>query len=446
MNHPNAHGPIGRQEDPQAEAGLAGPLACFAVSRLGLRLLLLLVGTTLLLAPARPALAQEMEDWPGFQLGNVTLDLTPPLGTNELNCVLPEPDGSYVAVWDTDVSTIIQRRDRGGALFWSWNPPTPLPLVSELTRAVFTTRDRVLWCSTARWFFLDREFGTVVRAGTWNLPYLDPSRVIIRNESLHVLYEGTSLVYIPNVGLAKVTYASIYNTNMEHQTVISTFMPQGWWHSFAGSWLLDFSQRTNQYIRLCTLGNNLVVGAPFNVNLPSANIPGGFVDHRVLGADTNSIFVASTVHWPQLAQTKHYFTLVDRTGTVRAQHTLTVDQIITGAAVTPDGWILSGQYFSEDSPRHVLFKLDAYGRPGWQTVVDTGGPFSYRMLNVSPPRVLKLLDETNRITLAVETRALADVPIASRLQPTVEWSANPPPMPLSPTNHFWHTPIRIVQP
>jgi len=401
----------------------------------------LLCAALLLLGLTLDAGAQSWESWHAYSLGTGTTAVTPPEGAEELNSLLPEPTGGYIALWDTADSVIVERRDPSGTLAWSWSPPRPLPVPSELTRAVYSSRTHTLWCSTARWFFLNNTNGTVYREGTWNLPYLDPSRIIIQDEKIHILYEGSSLVYVTNVGVVRVTYASIYDTNMEHQAVITTAVSPGFWHSFAGAWLLDFSQRTNQFIRLCTVEPGLAVGTPFNVALPTGP-DGGYVDHRVLGADTNSILILSSVHWPILGQTKHYFSTVDRGGTLRAQHALNCNQIITGCAATADGWILSAQFFTEGSPRHTFFKVDAQGRPYWQTVVDTGGPFSYRLLNVAPPRVLKLLNATDRVVLDVQDNHWWEE-TGTLIWPSVQWTANPPPAPLASTNCFWITPLRL---
>jgi hypothetical protein len=263
----------------------------------------------------------------GYALGTNTTPLVTPEGAEDLNSVLPEPEGGFVAVWDTPLSAIVQRRDRDGVLLWSWVPPQPLPVPSELTRAVYGTRTHTLWCSVKRWYLLENETGAAVREGMWTLPYLDPSAIIIHSEKLHVSYQGSSLIYNPSTGQVEpITYSSVYNTNMEYQTVVTNTSAVGFWHSFGGAWLLDFGQRTNKLLRLGTISPGFVMETPFTVNLPvpaSASYASqlGFVDHKVLSADTNAITVLSTVHWPALAETRHYFTTVDRNRNVIARHT-----------------------------------------------------------------------------------------------------------------------------
>ena len=391
-------------------------------------LALLMPVTMLLLSLQTRSLAQESDFWWPYRVGTGSLAMPNPTGTNTLNCVLPENSGGYVAVWDAGDSAIVERRNSLGNQLWTWSPPTPLPVQSELTRVVYGGPNRVLWCSTMRWFFLDNTNGLPVSNGLWSLPYLDPSRIIIQDDNLHVLYGNN---------------ASVYNTNMEFQATLTDLaMPSGYWQSYAGAWLVDHSTRRDYFIRVAPLNAGLQVGDPFHIALPSETT-GGYVDHRVLGADAGALFVVSTIHWAPLGRSRLYYTLLDRTGGVRFQHRVVCNQIITGSAVLAGGgWLLSTQFLGEAQPRQSLFIVDSLGRPYWQVVIAGTDPVQYQVLNTSPPRVLRFANETSlAIHPAVPTHWL-DV-WESLLLPSTDWVSDPPPAPVGGTNHFWNTPIRV---
>lgn len=362
----------------------------------------------------------------GCQLSSTALPVPNPSGTNSLNCLLPFNGGGYVAVWDTVDSSIVERRAADGTQVWVWTPPTPLPVERELARVVLYSKTHTLWCSTMRWYFLDNTNGVPARAGQWSLPYLDPSRTVIQNDRLYVLYGSN---------------ASIYSTNMEFQGTISVDIPEGYWQSHAGSWLVDLGSRTTHGIRLATLGADLAVGAPFEAPLPTHRT-GGYVDHRVLEATAGSIFVVSSVYWSSPPETRHYFTLVSSAGAVLSQHRLDCNQIITGSAVSPDGWWLSAQFLAEAAPRHMIFRVDPAGRPFWQVIIDRSAPKNYRLLNTDPPQVVELRDGSNLSIRPVVLVSAFDV-LSSIIWPAVQWSVNPPRVPRASTDYFWITPIRF---
>jgi len=370
--------------------------------------------------------AQTWETTLFYKLGESGMTVACPSEAQELNCLLGENSGGYVAVWDTVDSAIVERRDAAGTPLWAWMPPTPLPETNELTRVVLSSRTHTLWCSAQRWFFLDNTNGAPVRAGLWTLPYLDPSRIIIQNDNLYVLYGAN---------------ASIYNTNMEFQGTIPTAIPEGYWQSFAGSWLVDLRSRTNNAVRLATLEPGIQVSRTWEFGLPST-VPNGYTDSRVLGADTNSILLLSSIHWPALARTSHYFSLVDRAGNVGFQHQMEGNCLVTGHAVVEDGWLLSARYFAETESRHVLYRADAYGRPHLQVVMDTGSSKQYRVLNTRPPRAVSISSPLDCTIHPIVPVPLSEV-FFSLIWPPLAWSEFPSPAPLGTTNAFWMTPIHL---
>ena len=57
-----------------------------------------------------PAAAQTTEFGNPYVIGAAMQSLTGPDGTNRLNCVLPENNGGYVAVWDVGNTAVVERR------------------------------------------------------------------------------------------------------------------------------------------------------------------------------------------------------------------------------------------------------------------------------------------------------------------------------------------------
>lgn len=371
--------------------------------------------------------AQTTEFGNPYRVDAAVQTLVGPHGTNRLNCVLPENNGGYVAVWDVGASALVERRSPAGEQLWTWAPPEPLPVGSELTRVVLGGRDRVLWCSTMRWYFLNQTNGVPESSGLWTLPYLDPSRIVVQNDLLHVLYD---------------TNASVYDTNMVMQgTLTGVSFPEGYWRTAGGAWMIDLSLRTSYTIRLATLDAGLQIGTPFQVGLPPTT-PGGYVDHRVLGGDTSSILVVSSVHWPELARTLHYYTTVDRAGAVRSQHRIDCHQIITGSVPLATGWLLSAQFLAETQPRQSLYVVDGLGRPHWQVLTPNTGPVQYRILNSHPPRVLRFAEESNLTIHPTSQVSWLEV-LGSLIWPSTSWDETAFPAPLSGTNHFWNTSIHL---
>jgi hypothetical protein len=371
--------------------------------------------------------AQTIEFGNPYVVQTATQTLVGPQGTNRLNCVLSENSGGYVAVWDVENSAAVERRSAAGVQTWAWSPPQPVPVDPELTRVVLGGRDRVLWCSALRWYLLNLTNGVPLSSGTWSLPYLDPSRIIVQDDLIHVLY-GTN--------------ASVYDTNMVYQgTLTGIEFPPGYWKEVGGAWLIDLSVRSEYTIRLATLDAGLQIGAPFQVSLPPTEEE-GYVDHRVLSANTNAILVASSVHWPAQARTLHYFSIVDRSGALRSQHSIHCNQIITGSVPLPTGWLVSAQFLGETQPRQTLYAVDAFGRPHWQVVMPNPAPIQYRALNAFPPRVLRFADETS---LAIHPTTQVDwwTVLGSLVWPATSWGDSGYPAPVSGTNHFWNTSIRL---
>lgn len=367
-------------------------------------------------------LAQTVDFEYPYQLLAAAQTLQGPEGTNRLNCVLPENSGGYVAVWDVGRSAVIERRNAAGAQLWSWAPPTPLPLDIELTRVVLSGRGRLLWCSPVRWYFLDHTNGVPVSSGLWSLPYLDPSRIVIQEDRLYVLY-GTN--------------ASEYDTNMVFRgTLTGVAMPEGYWQAVGGSWLIDLGARQTYAIRLARLDPALQIGTPFEVALPATDAA-GYVDHRVLGADTNAILVASSVHWPAQGRSVQYFSTIDRSGTLRSRHQTDCNQIVTGSIPLSNGWLLSAQFLGESQPRQSLFAVDQWGRPHWQVLMPNTAPAQYRILNANPPRVLRFAQETN-LTIHPASQVHWSTVASSLVWPSTTWDSMGFPAPLGSTNRFWN--------
>jgi hypothetical protein len=197
--------------------------------------------------------------------------------------------------------------------------------------------------------------------------------------------------------------------------------------------------RQTGVIRLATLGPALQVGTPFEIALP-VSITGGYVDHRVLGADTNAILVASSVHWPTQPRTVHYFSTIDRSRVLRSRHFMECNQIVTGSVPLRDGWLLSTQFLGETQPRQSLFAVDQWGRPHWQVLMPNTAPAQYRILNADPPRVLRFTQETNLTIHPTLQVNWWDV-FGSLIWPSVNWDGAGYLAPLSGTNRFWNSAV-----
>lgn len=426
-----------------------------------------LIGASLL--TAGPLLGDEdYESWiflRPYTLGSGSLPIPSPAWTNSLNTFIPDNDGSYVAIWDLEDANVpahalVERRDAAGNLLWSWSPPEPKPDPLESTRAVIAGRTHLLWASSQRWFYLALTNGAVTRSNEWSLPYLDASRLVPQDDLLYVIYQPDDTLY-----------ASVYNTNMDQVGVIQLNWPQeelengqlNWprqplneeqlrrsrrcyWRVYNGAWMLDLSQRTNRTLRVAKLGANLsVLGV---VHLPFEHErEGGYIEHRVLGAGPTNLFVASSLNWPDATTT--YFTCLAADGTVAFQHRLQANQMITGAAVLTNGWLLSAQFLGELAPRHVLYRLDAMGRPYWQVRFDMDATQQNVVLNTSPPRLLRLNNSTPWEVRALERRdwwalwsQLLWHPTAHGVE--LQWDTRAFDISgiVGDTNYFWREPVR----
>lgn len=396
-----------------------------------------LVGTALL--AALPLAGDEDYDvWVflrPFDLGAGSRAIPAPAWTNSLNTFIPDNDGSYVAIWDLEdanvtAGALVERRDAAGNQLWTWSPPEPKPDPLESTRAVIAGRTHLLWASSQRWFYLALADGSITRSNEWSLPYLDATRLVPQNDLLYVLFD---------------TYASVYDTNMDRIGVIELNWPAGYWRVYNGTWMLDLSQRTNRTLRVARLGANLTPLGVTSIPLEHDR-EGGYLEHRVLGANPTHLFVASSLNWPDATTT--YFTCLDSEGRVAFQHRLHANQMITGATLLTNGWLISAHFLGEPSTRHVLYRLDNRGRPYWQ-VSFASSPIQQNVaLNTNPPRLLRFNNST-----PWEMRDLARYDwwtLWGRLLwnssqgVSLEWDSRAFDISglLGDTNYFWREPVR----
>jgi len=331
-----------------------------------------------------PGRGEDYDQWTLLQpydLGGWSRAVPTPVANASLNAFLPENSGEYVAVWDlADGTALVERRNMGGQQTWSWSPPLPKPDPQETTRAVIAGPTHLLWASSLRWYYLKLSDGSVTRSGTWSLPYLDATRLVPQNDLLYVIYQPDNQLI-----------ASVYNTNMESLGTVQLNWPEGFWRAYAGTWMVDLSQRTTRRLRAARLGPNLSVLGVTEVQFQHAR-DGGYLEHVVLGANTNGLFLASTLSWPETATT--YFTYLNAAGNVAFQHRLTANQMITGAAVLTNGWLLSAQFLGEPASRHTLYRVDTYGRPHWQVQFAADPTQQNVIVNTSPPRLLRFNNTT----------------------------------------------------
>lgn len=393
----------------------------------------LVLGALLLTGPALQA--EKYDLWTLLQpydLGGWNRSVPIPEAGASLNTFLPENSGQYVAIWDlTNGTARVERRNMGNEQVWTWSPPEPKPDPLESTRAVIAGPNRLLWASSQRWFYLDLANGTVVRSNDWSLPYLDATKFVPQNDLLYVLFAD---------------YASIYDTNMERVGTIQLNWPEGYWRAYAGTWMVDLSQRTTRLLRVARLGAGLAVTGISEVPF-SHSRPGGYLEHRVLGANTNGLFVASSLNWPDTTIT--YFTYLRPDGTVGFQHRVTANQMITGVALLNNGWLVSAQFLGEPTPRHVLYRVDNLGRPHWQVLFASDPTQQNVILNTNPPRLLRLNNadpwEVRRVDpvnwWTIWTRLLWD----SRTHGVeLYWDSRAFDISglIGDTNYFWREPVR----
>ena len=266
-----------------------------------------------MLAVRPPPVRADSSSWVCYSPAGAGRAVPSPDGSSVFNCFLPDNSGGYVAVWDEATNSTVILEDRGASGTQLWQQTLGMA-AGENTRVVLGSAARVLWCSAQRWVFLDRGSGTVVTTGAWNQPGLDPSKVIIQNDVLYII---------------NGTVAAVYDTNMTQLPAVSAAPPEGLWRSYAGAWMIDMSARTNYCIRVASI----LTGVQTDLPLP-ATLPGGYTEHHVLGANTNVLFVLSSINWP--ANTQHYFTLCNATN-ILFQEQMTFNETVTGAAALNDG-------------------------------------------------------------------------------------------------------------
>ncbi len=395
------------------------------------------LGALLLAAPA--GRGEEYDQWTLLQpydLGGWSRAVSTPAANASLNAFLPENNGEYVAVWDLEDGTaLVERSNMGGVQTWTWSPPLPKPDPQETTRAVIAGPTHLLWASSLRWYYLNLTDGSVTRSGTWTLPYLDATRLVPQNDLLYVIYQPDNQLV-----------ASVYTTNMESLGTVQLNWPEGFWRAYAGTWMVDLSQRTTRRLRAARLGPNLSVLGVTEVQFSHAR-DGGYLEHVVLGANTNGLFLASTLSWPETATT--YFTYLNAAGNVAFQHRLTANQMITGATVLTNGWLLSAQFLGEPASCHTLYRVDTYGRPHWQ-VRFAGDPTQQNVIvNTSPPRLLRFNNATPfelREVTPVNWWSVWDRLLWNGPQHGVELFWHGSAFDLSgicgDTNYFWREPVR----
>ena len=379
--------------------------------------LLLAVMLTVWVFSAR---ADSFEDWVCYGPTGSPRPVTIPDIPSVFNCFFPENAGGYVAVWDqaANGTVLVERRNRSGAQLWS----NSINLAEdENTRIVLTSASRVLWCSAQRWIFLDREGGTNVATGEWDQPNLDGNKVVVQNDILYVINgEG----------------ASSYDTNMNQLDSVSVAPPEGFWCAFGGTWLLDTSARTDYCIRIAGIDTGLQTEIP----LPAV-VPGGYVEHHVLSANGNSIFVLSTISWPGSAS--HFFTLCTGDGCA-FQKELDFDETVTGTAPLGDGWLISTRSVGNTFPLHYLYKIDSDGNLEPHAQINPAMPQSYVALNTSPPTLLHVIDSSH---LEVYDAAMAPwwhywLNGNGLVYPTVNLLHSLElPIATGTTNYFWMSPI-----
>ncbi len=385
--------------------------------------------------------AQET-DWTPYDLGSTTTGLTVPDGAT-LNSFVPDKNGGYVALWDDAEGPYLERRNPDGVQRWWWQPPLPKPPGEEVSRALITSRTHVLWCSAQRWFYLSLEDGSVTRSNEWSLPYLDAIKLVPQGDLLYVVYGGGEGGEV----------ASVYDTNMvrlvgsgpnwdPERGVVKLNWPAGFWRPYAGAWMVDLNSRTTRTLRVATLGEELQATAVYEFPL-SHSRSGGYLEHRVLGANAGALFVVSSLHWPD--HTTHYFTHVTAAGRVTFQHRLEAHQLITGAAVLPNGWLISAQWLRPDEAYHTLYRVDQYGRPLWQVRAPDNAEESHVLQNTNPPWVLRFqgsqpweLRRTKESTwLDVLGRVFSELPYYS-----LAWDGNATDISslIGNTEYFWLEP------
>ena len=384
--------------------------------------LLLLAAVAGLAGQLSSALADDTWDWDHWAFYSPSGAARPvprPTETCRFNSLMPENSGGYVAVWDDAANNLVLLEHRSATNTQTWQMTLTLA-TDETTRVVLSSANRVLWCSAQRWVFLDRATGTNIATETWDQPMLDAQKVIIRDDILHFINDG---------------YAYRYDTNMTALPTLTAEPPQGYWFSYAGTWLVDQSSRTSHSIPFAIIAT----GVRGEIPLPT-DLEDGYTDHRVLSADSESVFVLSTINWH--TTTLHYFTLFNASG-ILFQRRMSCMETITGVTTLTNGWLLSAQSIGQASPKHYLFRVDPTGAVHAQLRIDPAAPQNYLAMNTVPPRVLHIIDEANMEIIDVEAMSGFGWWMGRTfLNPVVETlSSSSATAPIGSTNYFWSTPI-----
>lgn len=373
----------------------------------------------MLLGMAMTGVRAAESEWWGYILGSPPRNVQNPSGEHHLNCILPENNGGFIAVWDNPASSIVERRDNNSVLLWSrtFTPST----AGEDTRLALRSATRTLWATPVRWFYLNTTNGEPVASGTWNLPDLDANKVVIQNDVLHILQGNTALMF---------------DTNMVCLGTINVTLPTGAWTSHAGAWLIDLNDRTNYLVRAVVLGPGLQPVRTLEVPLAGA-APGGYVQHRVLSGDMNTIFVLSSITF--YTSTTFFFTMFDRNGAVYFKHKMNVNACITGCANVSDAWLLSGTTLTETPALHFLCRINRLGVPGSLVYIDRSSERRYVTLNADPPAVLQVVTNQPFALYPTLLRSRDAVHLPIQDIPVTLQTYLPGEPPVGDTNQFWIT-------
>lgn len=388
--------------------------------RVGTSLCILLVATAWLVSRPLAAHADETGSWYCYAPEGVAQPVPYPNASCTFNCILPENSGGYVAVWDDATNSLVILEHRSAISIQTWQQPIALE-TNENTRVILGSATRILWCSAQRWVFLDRDTGQTVATAAWDQPLLDPNKIIIRSNILYVINSGV---------------AQLFDTNMTAIGSCDAEPPQGLWASFAGTWLIDLSNRTNHNIRVASIAT----GARSEIPLPT-NLDGGYTEHRVLSADANAMYVLSSINWPTI--TLHYLTLFNGSGII-FQNRMSCQESFTGVTAMPNGWLLSARTIGATVSEHYLFRVDPDGAVHAQLRIHPSAPQNYIALNTEPPRVLHVIDATHLEIFMVTAEPWWHWWLDGSvfLTPPVEvLRSSEHDAPIGSTSSFWLTPI-----
>ena len=408
--------------------------------RLGTNLCLLLAAVVWLASGPRAAVADESESWICYAPEGAARPVVRPIAEAKFYGLLAENDGGYVAVWDDSVngSVIVEHQSPTNTQTWQ---QTISVAEDEGTRVVLASTNRVLWCSPQRWVFLDRENGQIVTTGTWNFPLLDPEKIIIRDDIMYVIKEESASGFDTNIVAGSewdigIMVAYRFDTNMTALGAVSVAAPQGVWASYAGSWLLDLNNRSSHSIRVVSI----TTGVQTEIPLPT-DLEDGFTEHRVLSANDSSMFVLSSINWPET--TLHYFTLFNADG-ILFQRRMSCQESFTGVTALTNGWLVSTRSLAESTPKHHLFRVDPNGNLHAQMRIEPATPQNYIALNTEPPRVLHVIDGTRMEIIDVTSGLWWQWWLRGRtfFNPAVETlQSSAISAPIGSTGSFWLTPI-----